>query len=94
MYGFGSYVVAGLALVLAFEYTAPADASLAYRDVGSSVAIYQVNRTGKGDRLVPSQASIEKKTPVRSPKILAGCDAAFSNLSAYAKLNYASRCIS
>lgn len=60
MDNFGSYFVAGLAVLLAVEYAAPAGAMLAYRDAtyrdmtyrdAAPASFYVVNRAGKGDRL-------------------------------------------
>lgn len=67
MDNFGSYFVAGLAVLLAFEYVAPAGATLAYRDVAARdmtyrdvtapASFYAVNRAGKGDRLPVAQTT-------------------------------------
>lgn len=99
MYSFGMLIAAGFAALLAIEYTAPAGATLATRDMLQPVSAYSVtvNRAGKSDRL----QVIEEQAPAKGKpeaargrgKILVGCDAAFSNLSAHARLNYASRCL-
>lgn len=66
-----------------------------------------VNRTNKGDRAVTirdardvviplapaTAAKIKPATAAKEPKILEGCDPAFSPLTASAKSNYASRCL-
>ncbi|HET7679842.1 MAG TPA: hypothetical protein VFK79_06865 [Xanthobacteraceae bacterium] len=60
-----------------------------------------VNRTGKGDRELavrdaraPTPVQHKPKPAVaKEPKILEGCDPAFSPLMASAKNNFASRCL-
>jgi hypothetical protein len=58
-----------------------------------------VNRTNKSDRAVTVSrtggATVQKKpaTAARDPKILEGCDPAFSPLAASAKSNFANRCM-
>ncbi len=94
MLNIATCAAAALALMLAFNYVAPADASFAYRDVSSSASLQQVNRAEKGDRIMATRASTEKEKPARRQKILVGCDPAFSNLSAYARNdNFAARCL-
>lgn len=97
MYSFGMFIAAGFAALLAIEYTAPAGATLATRDMLQPQAYYSVtvNRAGKSDRLPAlEQKSTGQPAAARARgKILVGCDAAFSNLSAHARLNYASRCL-
>lgn len=103
MYGFGTFIAAGFAALLAIEYTAPAGATLATRDMLQPDTYYSVtvNRAAKSDRMEQSHpAAVPQKGSAQQPearrprgKILVGCDAAFSNLSAYARLNYASRCL-
>lgn len=99
MYSFGTFIAAGFAALLAIEYTAPAGATLATRDMLQPVSTYSVtvNRTAKTDRLpVLEQKAPGKEKPEAARlrgKVLVGCDAAFSNLSAYARLNFASRCM-
>jgi len=106
MYSFGSYFVAGLAVLLAFEYAAPAGATLAYRDAAVPASFYVVNRAGKGDRLpaavarsttrpaAPQAQDKQEKKDAARAKVLVGCDPAFSNLSHHARLNFATRCLS
>ncbi|MBN9048093.1 MAG: hypothetical protein J0H78_01450 [Rhizobiales bacterium] len=104
MYSFGTFIAAGFAVLLAIEYTAPAGATLATRDMLQPDSYYSVtvNRSAKSDRIetdrlpAAQQSAPAKQQPeaarVRG-KIMVGCDAAFSNLSAHARLNYASRCL-
>jgi hypothetical protein len=97
MYGFGSWAIGGLAIVLASQYVVPAEATFLYRDVSPAIStLHQVNRGEKGDRLVPAANAVGKPVvaPRRPQKILVGCDPAFSNLAAHAQLNFAARCIS
>lgn len=103
MYGFGTLIAAGFAALLAMEYTAPAGATLATRDILQSESHYSVtvNRSAKSDRMDVNRSPAAQNAPAKQQpeaarakgKILVGCDAAFSNLSAYARLNYASRCL-
>jgi hypothetical protein len=56
-------------------------------------AVHQiVNRAGKGDRLHPAHNAIGRSVP-KAPKILEGCDPAFSPLSKGAASNFSSRCL-
>lgn len=99
MYSFGTFIAAGFAALLAIEYTAPAGATLATRDMLQPVSTYSVtvNRTAKTDRLPVLEQKVPGKEKPEAArlrgKVLVGCDAAFSNLSAYARLNFASRCM-
>lgn len=51
-----------------------------------------VNRAGKADRLHPAHNAIGRSAP-KAPKILEGCDPAFSPLSRGATSNFSSRCL-
>lgn len=104
MYSFGTFIAAGFAALLAIEYTAPAGATLATRDMLQPESSYSVtvNRAAKGDRIeIGRQPAAEQDAPAKQQpeaarvrgKIMVGCDAAFSNLSAHARLNFASRCL-
>jgi hypothetical protein len=56
-------------------------------------ALHQiVNRAGKGDRLHPAHNAIGRSVP-KAPKILEGCDPAFSPLSKAAAPTFAGRCL-
>ena len=104
MYSFGTFIAAGFAALLAIEYTAPAGATLATRDMLQSESYYSVtvNRAAKGDRIeIDRQPAAQPAGPAKQQpeaarvrgKIMVGCDAAFSNLSAHARLNYARSCL-
>ena len=104
MYSFGTFIAAGFAALLAIEYTAPAGATLATRDILQPESYYAVtvNRAAKGDRIeIDRQPAAQPTAPAKQKpeaarvrgKIMVGCDAAFSNLSAHATLNFASRCL-
>jgi hypothetical protein len=100
------YSAGGLAALLATAYVAvSAESGLsAFRPAVVEAAVSAqtiVNRTSKGDReltvrdaRVPTSAQ-PKRTPAaaKEPKILEGCDPAFSPLTASAKNNFASRCL-
>jgi len=61
--------------------------------VQQTVALQNVNRAAKSDRLHPSQKATGDTRP-KLPKILEGCDPAFSPLSRGAASNFSSRCLS
>jgi hypothetical protein len=101
------YSAGGLAALLATAYVAvSAESGLsAFRPtVIEPAEVAQttiVNRTSKGDReltmrdaRVPVPAQQKRKpATVTEPKILEGCDPAFSPLTASAKNNFAGRCL-
>jgi hypothetical protein len=76
---------------------------------GASTPLYFVDRTLKGDRLRLSVSTHTRRDaarspkapaareilirPVRQPKVLVGCDLAFSPLSVFAGLNFVNRCL-
>jgi len=100
------YSAGGLAALLATAYVAvSADSGLsAFRPTviePAGVAQTIVNRKNKGDRevtvrdaRVPMPAQPKRKPAmVTEPKILEGCDPAFSPLTASPKNNFAGRCV-
>jgi hypothetical protein len=100
------YSGCGLAALLTTAYVAvSAESGLsAFRPTviePAGVAQTIVNRTNKGDReltvrdaRVPVPAQQKRKpAAVTEPKILEGCDPAFSPLTASAKNNFAGRCL-
>jgi hypothetical protein len=101
---FFRYSAVGLAVLLTTAYVA-ASAEMgigAFRATGIEPGIDAktvVNRAAKGDRAVTIRevpATAVQNTPAKTtkePKILEGCDPAFSPLTASAKSNYASRCL-
>jgi len=98
MRGFASYLVVGVLVALALEVFAP-PAGLGLSVNAWSVAppgamTQYVDRTHKGDRLNISVTTIDKRRQMRRApaKILAGCDPAFSPLSASASANFPGRC--
>lgn len=106
MCAFLRYSAGGLAALLMTAYVAvSAESGLsAFRPTvieptGAAQTI--VNRMNKGDReltvrdaRVPTSAHDKRKpAAAKEPKILEGCDPAFSPLMASAKNNFASRCL-
>jgi hypothetical protein len=100
------YSAGGLAALLTTAYVAvSAESGLsAFRPTviePEGVAQTVVNRTNKGDRALtvrdargPTPTPQKPKPAVaKEPKILEGCDPAFSPLMASAKNNFASRCL-
>jgi hypothetical protein len=61
--------------------------------VQQTVVPQNVNRAAKSNRLHPSQKATGDTRP-KLPKILEGCDPAFSPLSRGAASNFSSRCLS
>jgi hypothetical protein len=97
MRGFLSYVIAGLLVVLALDMVAPA--GFGFSSVGASPVVYNgdsslqsVDRTNKGDRIAVTTVS-KRKPEVPAPKMLAGCDPAFSPLATSAHANFARSCV-
>jgi hypothetical protein len=98
------YSAGGLAVLLTTAYVA-ASAEMGISAFRPTVvepefaAKTVVNRANKGDRAVtirkvPATAVQNKPaTATKEPKILEGCDPAFSPLTASAKNNYANRCV-
>ena len=95
------YSAGGLAALLTTAYVAVSAES----GVGAfAPAVFEaapaqtvVNRAGKGDRELTIRdarnSSAKKPAASREPKILDGCDPAFSPLTASAKNNFANRCV-
>jgi hypothetical protein len=101
------YSAGGLAVLLTSAYVA-ASAEIGISAFRPTVmepevaAKTVVNRANKGDRAVTlrdarqAPATAVQNKPAKTtkePKILEGCDPAFSPLTASAKSNYASRCL-
>lgn len=86
--------LAGTELVAGLSPTAKATTATASRMavLGDSVPLQTVNRSGKSDRLHPRNAAGSSRS--KMPRILEGCDPAFSPLSRGAASNYVSRCLS
>jgi hypothetical protein len=98
MRGFISYVIAGLLVVLALDMVAPL-AGFGFSPVGASPVVFNgdgslqsVDRTNKGDRIAVTTVS-KRKPEVPVPKMLAGCDPAFSPLATSAHANFARSCV-
>lgn len=103
MRGFATYLLAGMAVVLAMDFLAPPVGirpSLgAWPAVPADATIQSVDRTHKGDRLVvpatiigKQQGADEPRKPRKPDRLLAGCDPVFSPLSASAYANFPRRC--
>lgn len=101
MRGLASYILAGVVVVLAWDFVAPpaalslalgrwpaADASPA---VATQYPIQDVDRTHKGDRLKLPTTVGKRQTPAPPPSTLVGCEPLFSPLSARAAMT--GRCI-
>lgn len=100
------YSAASLAVLLTSAYIAASNESgisafrsTVYEPVSAGQTLIKVNRANKGDREIrnlpaPATTAQTKPATAKEQKILEGCDPAFSPLTASAKNNYASRCIS
>ncbi len=98
MRSLGSYIVAGILVVLAMDFIAPPVglglAVGAWPVADDATAIQKVNRTHKSDRLsIPTTTVGKQQAPRKSPTMLVGCDPVFSPLSASAHANFPGRCI-
>ena len=97
MRGIVTYLMAGILAVLVMDFVAPpvgVGLAVDAKPVVKSVEIIQfVDRTNKGDRLSQPADVGQQQAPSAPPKIMIGCDPAFSPLSASARANVAGRCI-
>ena len=96
MRDFVSYFSAGALAALAIVLIAqPGDATTASERTSmtsmSKAQLQTVDRSNKGDRLTPATAV--RPQPQERPRMMAGCDPAFSPLSASAAVNFAARCV-
>lgn len=97
MRGFASYLISGVFAMLALGIIAP-PAGLGFSPVGAAPAaktqapLHIVDRANKGDR-IPVTAIGKRQPEQPAPKMLAGCDPAFSPLSASARANFARSCV-
>lgn len=91
-----SYLFAGLFVVLALDIIAP-PAGLGFSRVGAAPApayapLHVVDRANKGDRLPVTTISKREPEAKAPPKMLTGCEPAFSPLSVSARANFARSC--
>lgn len=98
MRGIASYLLAGVFVVLALDIVAP-PAGFGFSPVGASpsavdnVPLQSVDRSNKGDRIPVTTIGKNSPAQQKSQKMLAGCDPAFSPLSAQARANFARSCV-
>jgi hypothetical protein len=97
MRGFASYILAGILVVVAMDFTAaPVGLGLpvaAWPAIGQGPVAQTVIRTHKADRLsVPISIGKLPAAP-KAPTMLVGCDPVFSPLSASARVNFPGRCM-
>lgn len=98
MRGLVPYLLAGILVVLTMDVVAHFSGlglAVSARPVAGSGAMTQfVDRTHKGDRLsLPTDVG-RQRTPREPPKVLVGCDPAYSPLlTSSAHANTAGRCI-
>jgi hypothetical protein len=88
---------------MAMDFVAPpVGLGLAASFAGATVArgstipmpLQQVDRTHKGDRLDIAKTVIGRRAPAPRPRMLRGCEPAFSPLTASARAdNFARRCV-
>lgn len=100
MRGVASYVIAGVLVGVAFNFVAqPLGLGMspvaATQSATNDAPLQSVDRANKGDRAAfitvgKSQPTPQPEQP--SPKMLTGCDPAFSPLSVSARANFARSC--
>jgi hypothetical protein len=96
MRGIVSYVLTGILLGLALYLIVPAGSLrvAASPAVEQGAAAQSVNRARKGNRMMVPMSTVGKTRPLRkSPILLAGCEPAFSRMSASAQANISGRCL-
>ena len=95
MRGFAAYCLGALVVALATFAIAgviPVPTVSAGPVAGGGAAVQWVDRHGKGDRL-DLDRSVVSKTPVQPrPRLLDGCEPAFSPLAGARADNFAGRC--
>jgi hypothetical protein len=92
MRGLAAYVLAGILTALALDFVVP-PVGLGMA-VGAPPAADQiVDRTHKGDRLVLPTEVGKQQVPNPLPKVMVGCDPAYSPLLTSARASTAGRCI-
>ena len=97
MRDFVSYFSAGALAAFAIVLIAqPGDATTALEQSSiaslSKAPLQTVDRSNKGDRLAPATA-VRPQPPQERPRMMTGCDPAFSPLSTSAAANFAARCV-
>jgi hypothetical protein len=97
MRGLVPYLLGGIFVVFAMDFVAP-PAGLGMSVAWPSAAEQSravVDRSHKGDRLLPASVSGEPSAVNHQPprRMMVGCDPVFSPLTASARLNYARRCV-
>lgn len=96
MRGFASYLIAGLFVLLALGVLAP-PVGFGFSSVGAAPApvyapLHVVDRANKGDRMPVTTISKRQPEMKAAPKMLTGCEPAFSPLSVSARANFARSC--
>lgn len=95
MRGFVSYLIAGIFALVALDMVAP-PAGLGFSPLGAAPApayapLHIVDRANKGDRM-PVTTIGKNQSEQQAPKMLTGCEPAFSPLSSSARANFARSC--
>jgi hypothetical protein len=101
-----NYLISGLAVVAAMICALPAAKGIGASSQEPALTIH-VNRTSKGDRLAaPQSIAVRKKPPVQTtreqapgvepkerPRIMNGCEPAFSPVTVPSMAHVAGRCV-
>jgi hypothetical protein len=100
MRGFAVYILAALVTVLALDFAVPSlglglISSGAARGSTIRLQTQWVDRTHKADRLDLAKTTVgRRETPPPRPRLLRGCEPAFSPLTASARAdNFSRRCV-
>jgi len=86
------FAAGALAMLAVLTIAQPGDANTSDPMAAPPAAIQTVDRSNKGDRLTPATA-VKPAAPQERPRMMTGCDPAFSPLSVSAQNNFAARCV-
>jgi len=86
------FAAGALAMLAVVMIAQPGDANTPNLVSAPNAPMQTVDRSNKGDRLTPPTA-VKPAAPQERPRMMTGCDPAFSPLSVSAQNNFAARCV-